>query len=52
MRLNPKFKSHDGEVLFEKTNLLQESEVFMQDFKGQCDRLYRSRPPIQPKSFA
>ncbi len=34
MRLNPRFKPYNGEVLFEKTNLLQESEAFMQHLRG------------------
>ncbi|WP_187849152.1 ATP-binding cassette domain-containing protein [Helicobacter pylori] len=34
MRLNPRFKPHNGEVLFETTNLLKESEEFMQDLRG------------------
>ncbi len=52
MRLNPRFKPHNGEVLFETTNLLKESEAFMQAFKGEYYRLHRSRPPIQPKPLA
>ncbi|MCQ2830409.1 ABC transporter ATP-binding protein [Helicobacter pylori] len=34
MRLNPRFKPHNGEVLFETTNLLKESEEFMQHLRG------------------
>ncbi len=34
MRLNPRFKPHNGEVLFETTNLLKESEAFMQHLRG------------------
>ncbi|MCQ2804991.1 ABC transporter ATP-binding protein [Helicobacter pylori] len=34
MRLNPRFKPHNGEVLFETTNLLKKSEEFMQHLRG------------------